>query len=443
MSLITANRETKNQPAATTVNKSDLNRVILAGVSGSAMEWYDFSIYGTASALVFSEVFFPGLDKLTALLATFATYAVGFLARPLGGLFFGRMGDRHGRKVVLVITVLLMGISTFCIGLLPAYETAGLWSTALLLALRLLQGFGSGAEQAGASLIVAEFAPAKQRGFYASLPFAGIIIGILLAALTFSLVQLLPDEDFMSWGWRIPFLASALVIIAGVIIRLKVKESPVFEALRKEPVTKVDPLKVLWADSRQNLIVACGLRVGENGTSYLYQVFTLSYLTKVLLIDKSIGTLGLMVAAGISMFTIPAIGWMSDRLGRRVMYRVTAAIALLWAFPAFILFETREPWLIVFSMSVAISLGAFGMYAVQGAWFPELFSARFRYTGIAVSKEFTSVVAGGIAPFVAAWLLELSGGQYWPLSVYIALLALISFISTFYAPETKGSDITQ
>jgi MFS family permease len=443
MSLITANRETKNQPAAKMVNKSDLNRVILAGVSGSAMEWYDFSIYGTASALVFSEVFFPGLDKLTALLATFATYAVGFLARPLGGLFFGRMGDRHGRKVVLVITVLLMGISTFCIGLLPAYETAGLWSTALLLALRLLQGFGSGAEQAGASLIVAEFAPAKQRGFYASLPFAGIIIGILLAALTFSLVQLLPDDDFISWGWRIPFLASALVIIAGVIIRLKVKESPVFEALHKEPVTKVDPLKVLWADSRKNLIVACGLRVGENGTSYLYQVFALSYLTKVLLIDKSIGTLGLMVAAGISMFTIPAIGWMSDRLGRRVMYRVTAAIALLWAFPAFILFETREPWLIVFSMSVAISLGAFGMYAVQGAWFPELFSARCRYTGIAVSKEFTSVVAGGIAPFVAAWLLELSGGQYWPLSVYIALLASISFISTFYAPETKGSDITQ
>lgn len=430
------------ETASQAVDKKDLHRVIVASIAGSAMEWYDFSIYGTASALIFSELFFPGLDKVTALLAIFATYAVGFVARPFGGLFFGRVGDRKGRKFVLVSTVLLMGVSTLLIGLLPTYEQIGAWATGLLVVLRLLQGFGSGAEQAGASLIVAEFAPKETRGFYASLPFAGIIIGILLAAGMFSVVQQMPHDDFMSWGWRIPFLFSIVVIAVGIIIRLRVKESPIFEELKRKKLASKQPVKDLLRYSRKNLIVACCLRIGENGTSYLYQVFALSYLAKVLLVDKSVGTLGLIVAAGFSVFTIPLIGYLSDRLGRRVMYRVTSLIAALWAFPAFWLFNTMDTTLIVLGMVVAISLGAFGMYSVQAAYFPELFDARYRYTGIAVSKEFAALVSGGIAPFIAAALLTWSGNHYWPVATYVVLLAGISFIGTFFAPETRGSEIS-
>lgn len=431
-----------SQTTSTAVDKKDLHRVILASIAGSAMEWYDFSIYGTASALIFSELFFPGLDKVSALLAIFATYAVGFVARPFGGLFFGRVGDRKGRKFVLVSTVLLMGISTLLIGLLPTHAQIGAWATGLLVVLRLLQGFGSGAEQAGASLIVAEFAPKENRGFYASLPFAGIIIGILLAAGMFSVVQRMPQEDFLSWGWRIPFLFSAVVIAVGIAIRLRVKESPVFEDMKRKKLASKQPVKDLLRYSRRNLVVACCLRVGENGTSYLYQVFALSYLTKVLLVDKSVGTIGLIIAAALSIFTIPLIGFLSDRLGRRIMYRVTALIAALWAFPAFWLFNTLDSNLIVLSMVVAISLGAFGMYSVQAAYFPELFDARYRYTGIAVSKEFAALASGGIAPFIAAALLSWSGNHYWPVATYVVVLAGISFIATFFAPETRGSEIS-
>jgi MFS family permease len=428
--------------AVEAVEKKDLHRVIVASIAGSAMEWYDFSIYGTASALIFAELFFPGLDKVTALLAIFATYAVGFVARPFGGLFFGRVGDRKGRKFVLVSTVLLMGISTLLIGLLPTYDQIGAWATGLLVVLRLLQGFGSGAEQAGASLIVAEFAPKETRGFYASLPFAGIIIGILLAAGMFSVVQQMPHELFMKWGWRIPFLFSAVVIAVGIIIRMRVKESPVFEEMKRKKLASKQPVRDLLRYSRKNLIVACCLRVGENGTSYLYQVFALSYLAKVLLVDKSIGTLGLIIAAAVSVFTIPLIGYLSDRLGRRVMYRITALIAALWAFPAFWLFNTMDSTLIVLGMVVAISLGAFGMYSVQAAYFPELFDARYRYTGIAVSKEFAALASGGIAPFVAAALLSCSENHYWPVAAYVVLLAAISFVATFFAPETRNSEIS-
>ncbi|SDI75868.1 MFS transporter, MHS family, metabolite:H+ symporter [Paraburkholderia steynii] len=425
------------------VTSKDLRRVIAASVAGSAMEWYDFSIYGTASALIFSDLFFPGLDKAAGLLAIFGAYAAGFFARPFGGLFFGWLGDKYGRKSVLVATVLLMGGSTFCIGLLPTWHQVGVWAAALLVALRLLQGFGAGAEQAGASLIVSEFAPPARRGFYGALPFAGCIIGILLANGIFTLVQRLPKDEFLSYGWRVPFLFSVFVIVAGIVIRMRVKESPVFEEIRKSGHASKQPVRDLMSEARGTLLVAFCLRVGENGSSYLYQVFALSYLTKVLLVDKSVGTIGLTIAAALAVFTIPMMGWLSDRFGRRLMYRLVALFTCLWAFPAFWLFTTKDPVLIVISMAVAIGVGVFGMYGIQGAYFPELFSARYRYTGIAVSKEFAAVASGGIAPFIAAALLAWAQGAYWPIATYIAVLAGISFVATFFAPETRGISLRQ
>ncbi|TDN62099.1 MFS transporter [Paraburkholderia sp. BL10I2N1] len=427
--------------ATQTTGMADLRRVIAASTAGSAMEWYDFSIYGTASALIFADLFFPGLSKAAGLLAIFGAYAAGFFARPFGGLFFGWLGDKLGRKVVLVATVLLMGGSTFFIGLLPTYATAGVWSTVLLVALRLLQGFGAGAEQAGASLIVSEFAPPARRGFYAALPFAGCILGILLAGAMFTLVQRLPKDEFMSYGWRIPFLFSALVVFAGIIIRMRVKESPVFQEIRRSGQVSERPVRDLLSESPRTLLVAFGLRVGENGSSYLYQVFALSYLTKILLVDKSIGTLGITVAAGLAIVTIPLMGWLSDRFGRRLMYRLAALFTCAWAFPAFWLFETRDPLLIIVSMALAIGVGVFGMYGIQGAYFPELFSARFRYTGVAVSKEFAAVASGGVAPFIAAALIGWSHGAYWPIALYVMVLAGITFVATFFAPETRGVDL--
>ncbi|MPW23108.1 MFS transporter [Paraburkholderia sp. CNPSo 3157] len=420
------------------VNGKDLQRVIGASVAGSAMEWYDFSIYGTASALIFSDLFFPGLDKAAGLLAIFGAYAAGFFARPFGGLFFGWLGDKYGRKSVLVATVLLMGGSTFCIGLLPTYDSVGVWAAVLLVVLRLLQGFGAGAEQAGASLIVSEFAPPARRGFYAAMPFAGCIVGILLANAIFTAVQHLPKSDFLSYGWRIPFLFSAAVVVAGFIIRMKVKESPVFEEIKNTGHASKRPVKDLLSEARGTLVVAFCLRVGENGSSYLYQVFALSYLTKVLLVDKSVGTMGLTIAAALAVLTIPLMGGLSDRFGRRLMYRLVALFTCLWAFPAFWLFTTKDPALVILSMSIAIGVGVFGMYGIQGAYFPELFNARYRYTGIAVSKEFAAVASGGIAPFIAAALLGWTQGAYWPIATYIAVLAGISFIATFFSPETKG-----
>lgn len=412
--------------------------MISASVAGSAMEWYDFSIYGTASALIFSDLFFPGLSKAAGLLAIFGAYAAGFLARPFGGLFFGWLGDTYGRKSVLVATVLLMGGSTFCIGLLPTYNEVGVWAAAFLVVLRLLQGFGAGAEQAGASLIVSEFAPPARRGFYAALPFAGCIVGILLANAIFTAVQHLPKDAFLSYGWRIPFLFSAAVVVVGIVIRMRVKESPVFEEIKKTGHASKRPVRDLMTEARGTLLVAFCLRVGENGSSYLYQVFALSYLTKVLLVDKSVGTIGITIAAALAVFTIPLMGWLSDRYGRRLMYRIVALFTCLWAFPAFWLFNSKDPVLIVVSMAIAIGVGVFGMYGIQGAYFPELFSARYRYTGIAVSKEFAAVASGGIAPFIAAALLSWAHGAFWPIATYIVVLAGISFIATFFAPETRG-----
>ena len=420
------------------VTNQDFRRVIGASVAGSAMEWYDFSIYGTASALIFSDLFFPGLDKAAGLLAIFGAYAAGFFARPFGGLFFGWLGDKYGRKSVLVATVLLMGGSTFFIGLLPTHQQVGVWAPVFLVTLRLLQGFGAGAEQAGASLIVSEFAPPARRGFYAALPFAGCIVGILLANGIFTLVQHLPKDDFLSYGWRVPFLFSSAVVVVGIVIRMRVKESPVFEEIKRTGHASQRPVKDLMSEARGRLFVAFCLRVGENGSSYLYQVFALSYLTKVLLVDKSVGTIGITIAAAIAIVTIPLMGWLSDKFGRRLMYRLAALFTCLWAFPAFWLFSTKDPVLIVISMAIAIGLGVFGMYGIQGAYFPELFNARYRYTGIAVSKEFAAVASGGIAPFIAAALLGWAHGAYWPIATYIAALAGISFVATFFAPETRG-----
>ncbi|MFI7704540.1 MFS transporter [Nonomuraea sp. NPDC049480] len=418
-----------------------LRRALLTSSVGSALEYYDFAIYGLASALVFQHLFFPGLGPAVGLVAIFATYAVGFVARPLGGLFFGSLGDRHGRKTVLVVTVALMGGSSFAIGLLPTYETAGAWSPILLMILRLLQGFGAGAEQAGASTLMAEYAPSARRGYYAALPFVGIQVGMLAATALFIPLARLDQDLLFGWVWRVPFLLSAVLIVLAVYIRRQMDESPTFEQLSESGDVSKRPLRDLFAHSRRNLFITFGLRMAENGTSYLYSTFSISYVTAVVGVSASVGPLAVACASLAGLVSIPLFGMLSDRIGRVPLYRMAALFQALFAVPAFALMSTGNTILICVVITLGIGVGVNGMLGSQCALLAELFGARHRYTGVAIGREFSAIIAGGVAPMIGAALLLAFSNSWWPLAVYVVILSLITFGTTFLTPETRGRDL--
>jgi metabolite-proton symporter len=406
------------------------------------LEWYDFSLYGSAAAIVFGRLFFPGFSPLAGTLAAFATYAVGFFARPFGGLVFGHLGDKIGRRTVLLLTVLIMGVATFLIGLLPTYSAIGIWAPILLLVLRVLQGFGGGAEQSGAVLLVTEYAPRERRGFYASLPFIGITFGILLAAGIFRLVTALPEDQFLAWGWRVPFLLSIIVVGIGLYIRLRVLETPVFEEVKEAQAEAEVPAVELFRNQPGNFFRAFGARFAENGGSYVFQVFVLTYVTQLGL-SEGVGLTGVLLSAAVGMFTLPLFGALSDRVGRRPVYMGAAIFMALYAFPYFWLLDTRVPVLIWLAIILSYAVGTYGMLAPQSAFFPELFNARYRYSGVALARELSAPVAGGVAPFIATALLAWSGGESWPIALYLILLALITIVSVYLAPETRGKDLSE
>ncbi|MGP3913907.1 MFS transporter [Nonomuraea sp. 10N515B] len=418
-----------------------LRRALLTSSVGSALEYYDFAIYGLASALVFQHLFFPGLGSAVGLVAIFATYAVGFVARPLGGLFFGSLGDRHGRKTVLVVTVALMGGSSFAIGLLPTYETAGVWSPILLMILRVLQGFGAGAEQAGASTLMAEYAPRARRGYYAALPFVGIQVGMLAATVLFIPLATLDQDLLFGWVWRVPFLLSAVLIVLAVYIRRQMDESPTFEQLSESGDVSKRPLRDLFAHSRRNLFITFGLRMAENGTSYLYSTFSISYVTAVVGVSASVGPLAVACASLAGVVSIPLFGMLSDRIGRVPLYRMAALFQALFAVPAFALLSTGNTVLICVVITLGIGVGVNGMLGAQCALLSELFGARHRYTGVAIGREFSAIIAGGVAPMVGAALLLAFSNSWWPLAAYVVVLSLITFGTTFFTPETRGRDL--
>ncbi len=430
------------------VDPVQLRRATLASSVGSALEYYDFYIYGLASALIFGELFFKPLGPAGGTIAAFGTYAVGFAARPIGGLFFGSLGDRLGRKLVLIITIALMGGSSMLIGLLPTYESVGIWGAILLIVLRIAQGLGAGAEQAGATVLISEFAPAKRRGFFASLPFVGIQIGTLLGAGTFALLGLANREVLFGWLWRVPFLLGAVLIVVAVVIRMRLKESPAFEALEEAEAHRDAPVRQsvgqAISTSRRNILVGIGLRMGENGNSSIYSALLLAYVASLPAYkgQQLIGTWGAVVAALVSIFTVVLFGALSDRVGRVPVYRWGALFTALFAFPAFYLLTLGQVWLVLLVMGVGIGIGVQSMLGPQCALLPELFGNAHRFTGVATAREFSAVLAGGIAPLVGAALLAATGGAWWVISIYSAILALISFGATFATPETRGRSLT-
>jgi MFS transporter, MHS family, shikimate and dehydroshikimate transport protein len=422
--------------------RTSLWQVIGASVIGTVMEWYDFFIYAAAAALVFPALFFPESEPLTGTLLAFGTYALGFFVRPVGGIILGNLGDKIGRKTILVVTLLLMGIATTLIGVLPTFERIGLWAAVLLLVLRILQGLGAGAEFGGAVIMAAEYSPQGKRGLYASLPCTGVAIGLLLSSGVFALFSALPEEQFLSWGWRIPFLLSIVVVAVGLYVRLRVLETPVFSQVKETNTVVETPVLEVVRSQPRNLLVAIGARFSENGNAYIIQTFTLTYVATQLGMSDSVALTGVLISAAIGIFTIPLFGALSDRVGRRPVYMFGSAFIALFSFPFFWLLNTEVNVLIWLAIVLANSVGVYSMFAPQAAYFSELFDTRVRYSGLALAREVSAPFAGGIAPFVATYLLSRTG-TYWPIALYMLVLALITLVALAFGPETYRRKISE
>ncbi|MBV9863015.1 MAG: MHS family MFS transporter [Alphaproteobacteria bacterium] len=422
-------------------SRAELTRVAFASAVGSALEWYDFFIYGTAAALAFNDLFFPKFDPAIGTLAAFAAFGVGFLARPFGGLFFGHFGDRIGRKPMLVMTLLLVGVGTFIIGLLPTYATLGEWAPVLLVLMRLVQGFGAGAEYGGAVIFAVEYAPEGRRGLFGSWAPIGVTTGNLMAAGVFALVNLMPREAFLAWGWRIPFLLSIVLVALGLYIRARIAETPVFAevASQREPI-RVPGIEAIRRHPR-NFLVVIGARMAENGLGYLFPVFGLSYITGTLHLPRETALLGVFLGNFAEIIGIPYFSWLSDRIGRRPVYLGGALFSAVFAFPFFWLVDTGSTALIVLAFVCVMGIGAAAMFGPQAAYFAELFGPRLRYSGFAFARELGSILAGGPAPFLSGLLVFWMGGAPWGVAIYVIVLALITAGSIWVGPETYTSDL--
>ncbi len=414
-------------------------KVAFASFVGTTIEWYDFFLYGTAAALVFNRLFFPNFDPLVGTLAAFGTYAVGFVARPLGGIVFGHYGDKIGRKTMLFLTLLIMGIASFLIGLLPTYESIGVWAPILLLLMRILQGFGVGGEWGGAVLMAVEHAPPGRRGFYGSWPQLGVPAGLVLGNLIFSIFSTQPEEQFLAWGWRVPFLLSIVLVAVGLFIRLQVAEPPAFARVKETGTEAKTPILDAIREHPREVLVAMGARFAENGIFYIYTVFVLAYATQQLQVPQATILTGVLIAAVFELFAMLASGALSDRVGRRPVYLFGAAWSAVFAIPFFLLINTRETGLIWLAV-IGLALGHSAMYGPQASFFSELFGTRVRYSGASLGYQLASVLAGGLSPIIATALLA-QYRSFMPIALYMIGMAVITLVAVFVATETMRHDI--
>nr|ABP43953.1 General substrate transporter [Mycolicibacterium gilvum PYR-GCK] len=429
---------------SSTGSSTGLKRVVVASMAGTVVEWYEFFLYATAATLVFNKVFFAeGTSEAAGLIAALLTYAVGFVARPLGGVVFGHFGDKYGRKKLLQFAILLVGVVTFLMGCLPTYNQIGVWAPILLVVLRFVQGFAVGGEWGGAVLLVAEHSPAKERGFWASWPQAAVPVGNMLATVVLLvLTGVLPEAAFMSWGWRIAFWLSAVVVLIGYYIRTKVTDAPIFVAAQEEVErTKAVSYGVVEVLKRypRGVFTAMGLRFAENIMYYLVVTFSIVYLKNHVGADTSDILWWLLAAHAVHFLVVPQVGRLSDRFGRRPVYIVGAILAATWGFFAFPMMNTGSYLLIMGAVILGLMIHAL-MYAPQPAIMAEMFPTRMRYSGVSLGYQVTSIVAGSLAPAIATWLLD-KFGTWVPIALYLAGAAVITLVAAWFTRETKGIDL--
>ncbi|MBW8762704.1 MAG: MHS family MFS transporter [Microbacterium sp.] len=420
---------------------SGLKKIVAASMVGTVVEWYEFFLYATAASLVFGSYFFPNAGtELDGIIAAFLTYAVGFIARPLGGIVFGQIGDKLGRKHTLQITIILVGVATFLMGCLPGFTAIGYWAPALLVLLRFVQGFAVGGEWGGAVLLVAEHSPSKSRGFWSSWPQAAVPVGNLLATLVLlGMSWILPSDQFLGWGWRVAFWVSAIVVIIGYYIRTHVSEAPIFlEARAQVEAEKAVSYGVLEVVRKypKGILGAMGLRFAENILYYIIVSFSIVYLKTVHSYDTSQLLLALLVAHAVHFLVIPQVGRLSDAVGRKPVYLAGAVLGASWAFFAFPMFDTENPIVIIAAVTIGLCFHAL-MYAGQPAIMAEMFPTRMRYSGVSLGYQVTSIIAGSLAPIIATALLQQYGSGF-PVAVYVALACAVTAVAVITLKETRG-----
>ncbi|EJL40041.1 MFS transporter [Brevibacillus agri] len=421
------------------VSRQVQNKALFASLIGSSIEWFDFFLYGTMASLVFNKLFFPSTDPTVGLLLSYLSFGLPFFIRPLGGVIFSHIGDKIGRKKTLVLTLSLMGSATVLIGLLPDYDSIGVWAPILLVLMRLVQGLGIGGEWGGALLLAVEYSGKGRRGFFGSIPQMGVTIGMLLGTLAISLMSALPEEQFLSWGWRVPFILSAALVFVGLWIRNGIDETPAFQTAKasgniaKVPI--VDTFRYHW----KSVLIAVGAKVVETGPFYIFSTFVIAYATNYLEYDRITALNAVTIATLVTTIAIPFMGKLSDKIGRKPLYIGGTIAMMLFAFPYFYMLSTKSAlWLTV---ATVIGLGILWapVTAVLGTLFSEIFSTNVRYTGVTVGYQLGAALAGGTAPLIATALLS-SFNSWVPVALYIVLCGMISLVAIFATKETKDLD---